>query len=138
MLIRCISISGTDVPEHQRFSGESRETTYAPLIVGNEYYVFGVIFYVNRVDYLVSHADSAPIWVPSCLFSVVDSKIDSGFYAAEINKDNEFEWLFTHYGARFIIGYREITESFQHFVGVLERTPEDLLIFETMKASKRE
>ena len=134
MLVNCNSISGKDVPEKQRFSGESAATDYSPLVIGREYFVFAIIFYANRIDYLISPDNSAPMWVPSCLFSVVDSRLNSNFHAAFIDKNSPFSWLCENYGARFIVGYQKITESFEHFIGLIERNEADLVAFSKQKS----
>lgn len=134
MLINCKSISGKDVPENQRFSGESADTNYSPLVIGKEYFVFAIIFYSNRIDYLICPDDRGPMWAPSCLFSIVDSRLDSNFYTAVIEENGSFSWLYKNYGAKFIIGYQKITESFEHFVGLIERNEVDLIAFFKTKA----
>lgn len=134
MLIVCKSISGKDVPEQQRFSGESVDTSYSPLVVGDEYFVFAMLFYAHRIDYLLSSDIFAPMWVPSCLFSIVDPRLGSGFFSASIEEDSQFSWLCNNYGARFIIGYQKITESFEHFVGIIERNEADLIVFSEQKS----
>lgn len=105
------------------------DANYHPLIVGDEYFVFAIIFYANRIGYLISPDESAPIWAPSCLFSIVDPRLGSDFYMTVIDEDSQFSWLKENYGAKFILGYQEITESFEHFVGIVERNESDLMIF---------
>jgi hypothetical protein len=128
MLVICNSISGKDVPLEQRVNGEGSDVNYSPLIIGEIYTVYGILFFKNRIEYLVDSHDDRPNWVPSCLFSVIDSSLTSNYFSAVITKESEFSWLYEN-GAQFIIGYQEIIESSEHFIGLIERNETDLITF---------
>lgn len=129
MLVKCISTSGYDIPQEEKFPGESDETNYQPLKINEDYHVSAIIFYEKRIDLLISPDGSNPIWAPLCLFKILDSSIDHDSYIEFINDKNEFKWLKDNYGAKCIIGYKKITESFDHFVGLIDRNPFDLNFF---------
>lgn len=128
MKVLCISNSGKDVPDEDRFFAESEITEYSPLKISEEYSVRGILFYDSRIDYLVVNKSIDPIWCPSSLFKVVVNNIPADFVAEKIDC-GEYEWLKQEYGAKFIIGYPELVGSFAHFVGIQERETNHLHIF---------
>lgn len=136
MIVECLSIYGKDVPEESRFPGESMEARYTPLKIGDSYMVFAVIFYRNRVDYLVDAGKGGPDWMPACLFSIKDGHIAPDLQMVDLTVDEQFASLCEHFGARFMIGYEAITRSYQHFVGLLERERDALDVFYQEKIKK--
>lgn len=129
MKVECISIDGADVPEKSRFPGESADVRHEPLNVGINYLVFAILFYRDRVDYLVDAGGSGPDWRPSCLFSIKDGHMPSDLQVVDLTKDRQFDSLCQHFGARFMIGYEAITRDYQHFAGLIESDCEALEIF---------
>lgn len=136
MIVECLSIYGKDVPEDSRFPGESDEARYEPLKIGNSYMVFAIIFYRNRVDYLVDAGKGGPDWMPACLFSVKDGHIAPDLQMVDLTVDEKFTSLCKRFGARFMIGYEAITHSYQHCVGLIERDRDALDIFYQEKIRK--
>jgi hypothetical protein len=136
MIVECLSIYGKDVPEESRFPGESDEVRYEPLKIGDSYMVFAIIFYRNRVDYLVDPGRNGPSWKPACLFSIKEGHIAPDLQMVDLMVDAQFASLCEHFGARFMIGYEAITHSYQHFVGLLERDRDALDIFYQEKIRK--
>jgi hypothetical protein len=137
MIVECLSIYGKDVPEESRFPGESIEARYEPLKIGGSYMVFAIIFYRNRVDYLVDAGKGGPDWMPACLFSIKDEHIASDLQMVDLTADKKFTSLCENFGARFMIGYEAITRSYQHFVGLLEREQDALDVFYQEKIKKQ-
>lgn len=136
MIVECTSIYGADVPAENRFPGESAETRYEPLKIGNSYMVFAVILYQNRVDYLVDVGGKGPDWMPACLFSIKDGHIPPDLQMVDLKANKQFAPLCEHFGARFMIGYEAITRSYQHFVGLIERERAELDVFYQEKIKK--
>ncbi len=129
MLVKCISISGNDIPEEEKFPGDSNETNYHPLKINENYHVFAIIFYEKRIDLLISPDNSYPIWVPLCLFKILDSSVEYDSHIKFIDDESELKWLKDNYGAKCIVGYKKITESSEHFIGLIDRNPSDLNFF---------
>ncbi|WP_146176033.1 hypothetical protein [Chromobacterium haemolyticum] len=128
MKVLCLFDSGEHVRSEERFLAESGDTKYSPLEVGGVYHVMGIIFYEKRIDYLVNKKNIQPIWAPSSLFRIESNKLPQHFSAEKIN-GGQYNWLAQEYGAKFIIGYPALVNSFSHFVGLQEREATDLAIF---------
>lgn len=75
MLATCKSKLGIDIPQINRYLGETNQTCYAPLTTGNSYTVHGLLFTYNRVDFLINPYKQGPFWVPSFLFNLTEKEI---------------------------------------------------------------
>jgi len=129
MQVVCHSISGKVLPENARIMGETDGTDFSPLLVGHQYGVYGLMFYSARVDFLICPSSSGPVWVPSNLFDVIDEKIPDKWGCVITEKSKEYSDLQESFGIQSICGYLELVRSFKHYVGILERDPDDLKIF---------
>lgn len=129
MFVECKSICGKDVPIESRFVGDSDDSSYEPLVPSGIYAVSALLIYKNRLDYLISVNGQSPSWFPSSLFFTQDSSIDANLRFVDLTTISDYSWLCENFGARYMIGYSELTESFAHFTGLLERNFEALSIF---------
>ncbi|HII4322191.1 TPA: hypothetical protein ACY4PR_003053 [Enterobacter cloacae] len=129
MLVLCRSVSGKSLPENARIMGETDETDFSPLQIGQQYKVYGVMFYTSRIDFLVCPASGGPMWVPSNLFDVVDDEIPQGWGCVLTERSEGYADLSEAFGIHSICGYLELIRSYSHYVGILERDPEELKIF---------
>jgi len=109
--------------------GETDETDFSPLQPDQQYKVYGLMFYASRIDFLVCPSSGGPMWVPSGLFDVVDNEIPNGWGCVLTEKSAGYIDLYEAFGIHFICGYLELTRSYSHYIGILERDSEELKIF---------
>lgn len=129
MLALCESIFGKRIPSSKRYLGELDETCYAPLVVGEIYSVYALLFIYDRVDFLVGEYGQPPFWVPSDLFILNDSGVPEGWGCCITQTDAEFKTLFEVFGIHFILGYTLLISDYQHYVGLVERDVNELQRF---------
>jgi hypothetical protein len=129
MLVLCNSSSGKALPQNVRIMGELDETDFSPLLAGNHYKVYGLMFYTVRVDFLVCPPDGGPMWVPSDLFDVIDDEIPQGWGCVLTKSKEKYADLFESFGIHSICGYLDLVRSFDHYIGILERDPNELRLF---------
>lgn len=128
MYLRCASIKGKEIPCEYRYWGEFDDTEYSPLVVGEEYLVYGFACVHNRIDYLV-YASGAVLWAPGFLFKVKNREIPPDWVLNLTVNDPSYSQLLDEFGIWLICGYKTLAEDFAHYVGVLERGKSDLKIF---------
>jgi hypothetical protein len=128
----CQSNTGAALPGGARSRGESDKTEFAPLRVGAEYTVYGLMFMSNRVDFLVCPDGTGPYWMPGNLFTVFDSALPSWRIRLP-GQLEDYEELFAIFGITALVGYGELVDDYQHYVGILERDPLHLQRFFTEK-----
>ncbi|MGX5732281.1 hypothetical protein ACWKWK_17345 [Pseudoxanthomonas beigongshangi] len=127
MKIKCLSISGEHVPYLQRNDGESSQTDYRPFKIGSVYSVFGMMLGRNGVRVLACPDTNGPSWIPLSLVEIVDPSLPSGMDFYDVANGQRFRWLADSVFG--LIGYPELVESEDHFIGLMERKEEDLAIF---------
>lgn len=130
MLIECVSTLGKDLPSHVRVMGETDKTVFSPLVAGTQYEVYGLMFYTNRTDFLVCPSNYLPMWVPSHLFKVLDDELPEKWACVMTENTKGYSDLFESFGIHAICGYFELVRSYDHYVGILEREPEALQLFQ--------
>lgn len=130
MLVECFSTSGKSLAGHLRILGETDDTDFSPLVVGTQYKVYGLMFYANRTDFLVCPIQSAPMWVPSNLFSILDDALPEKWGCIFTENTKGYSDLFECFGIHAICGYFDLVRSYDHYIGLLEREPEALKIFQ--------
>ena len=135
MLVLCNSASGKDLPANARVMGETDETQFNPLEIGVKYKVYGVMFYPTRTDLLLCPEGSNPMWVPSNLFEVLDNELPSNWGCVIAEKTDGYFDLYESFGVNAICGYLQLVRSYQHYIGILEREPEELQKFYENKLS---
>ncbi|EDU7996580.1 TPA: hypothetical protein ACF67X_004593 [Salmonella enterica] len=129
MLVLCRSISGKSLPENVRTMGETDETDFSPLQTDQQYKVYGLMFYESRIDFLVCPSSGGPMWVPSNLFDVLDDEIPQGWGCVLTERTEGYTDLSEAFGIHSICGYLDLIRSYSHYVGILERDPEELKVF---------
>jgi len=129
MRILCNSISGRNLPEHARVMGETAETDFSPLKKGIIYPVYGMMFYATRIDFLVCPKSAEPMWVPANIFDLIDDHIPSKWACRITEKAEGYKELFKLFGIISICGYEKLTHSYSHYLGILERNPDELCYF---------
>jgi hypothetical protein len=122
MRVVCQSNTGSSLPEHVRCRGESDKTEFAPLRIGSEYTVYGLMFLVNRTDLLVCPDGTGPYWMPGNLFGVLDSALPP-WQICLPGQVGGYQELFSAFGITALVGYKSLVDDYQHYVGILERDP---------------
>ncbi|MGY2796770.1 hypothetical protein ACVWV0_000946 [Ewingella americana] len=135
MLVLCNSVSGKDLPANARVMGETDKTQFNPLEIGVKYKVYGVMFYPTRTDLLLCPEGSNPMWVPSNLFEVLDNEFPSNWGCVIAEKTDGYFDLYESFGVNAICGYLQLVRSYQHYIGILEREPDELQKFYEYKLS---
>lgn len=133
MLVICNSISGKDLPDNARVMGETDETTFSPLSIGEQYKVYGVMFYASRTDVLLSPEGIDPLWVPSNLFTVIDDALPADWGCVFTEKKEGYIDLYETFGINAICGYLELIRSYKHYIGILEGEAVELQKFHVYK-----
>jgi hypothetical protein len=128
----CKSISGASVPLNARREGESEETVFSPLRVGETYQVYGIMFSDKRVDLFVCPDSNGPCWMPSDLFAMHDSTLPHWKLCQTAGAEG-FSQLKSVFGVVAIIGYDLLVSDYSHYVGVLERDEKHLQDFYALK-----
>lgn len=129
ILAICESTSGSSIPEESRYLGESDQTSYEPLKVGQNYRVYGLLFISDRIDFLVNPSDQSPFWVPSFLFNLKERNIPSEWEICITNLNDDYQILFKSLKISCIVGYPSLTNDYPHYVGITEGNPDELEIF---------
>lgn len=135
MLVLCNSTTGKTLPHNARIMGETDETLFTPLETGVEYKVYGVMFYSTRTDLLLCPEGSKPLWAPSNLFYVLDDTLPADWGCVITEKTEGYADLREAFGVNAICGYLELIRSYKHYIGILERDPDELKKFYTYKLS---
>lgn len=134
MRILCQSNTGASLPDNARCRGETDRTEFAPLKVGDEYIVYGLMFLFSRVDFLVCPDGTGPYWMPSNLFTVVDSSLPA-WRICLTEQVRDFQGLLATFGITALVGYDALVSDHQHYVGIIERDPVQLQRFFAEKQS---
>jgi hypothetical protein len=134
MLVKCIFNSGADLPIDNRCLGETDKTDYSFLEIGNEYIVYGLMFYSSRVDYLICPRKGNPIWIPANLCQIIDDKLSSNWSICVAGLNEDYKILNDNFKIQSIVSYSELVTSFSHYLGLIEREPEDIKRFFIEKA----
>lgn len=121
MLVKCISIFSKSLPDSLRVMGENDQTSFTPLKEGNIYNVYGLMFYATRVDLLLCSNEFKPIWVPSDLFEILEHKLPQEWGCIITRYEDGYKNLNDMFGITSIIGYSMLIESYDHYVGLIER-----------------
>lgn len=129
MLVKCIFNSGKSLPNDSRCLGETDETDYSFLELGNEYIVYGLMFLSNRTDYLICPTNGNPIWIPANLCEIKDSNLPVNWSICVTRLNDDYKILYDDFKIQSLIGYSELVTSISHYIGLIERKVGDLKIF---------
>lgn len=85
------------------------------------YIVYGVTEYRNEINYLIYDENEMATWHYADLFEIEDNILP-------------YDWRCNYYGydptsLSFIIGYKELAESLEHYNGLIEFEQKDLDLF---------
>ncbi|MHC2148958.1 hypothetical protein ACVI9W_004940 [Pseudomonas sp. 210_17 TE3656] len=125
----CKSSRGEAIPPSKRYLGELDQTDYSPLMIGESYLVYGLMFIFDRVDFLVRAPGQPPFWVPGCLFDLIDARIPLGWEFCITQTRTEYALLLDTFGINYIAGYPLLVNDYKHYIGVAERDPIELQRF---------
>lgn len=120
MRVVCKSALGDAIPKTRRYLGEEDQTSYFPLVVGDEYPVHALLFIHDRIDFLVRPPSQTPFWVPGDLFDLVDTKVPEGWELRITVLSSEYRALSDTFGISCVMGYPLLVNEFQHYVGLAE------------------
>ncbi|MBB3225556.1 hypothetical protein FHW69_000146 [Luteibacter sp. Sphag1AF] len=116
----CRYSMGSAIPRSERYLREVDQTSYAPLKVGSEYRVYGLLFICGRMDFLVVPEESSPFWAPSSLFEITDSGICNEWGVCSTKNNGQYHSLFASFNITCIIGYRSLVDDYEHYRGLVE------------------
>lgn len=87
------------------------------------YFVYGISIWNNALHYLlIEQEGDLPSWYPAEIFSCCESLLP-------INWHHKFYGYGNDTGIIAVWGYKELVESQQHYIGLLERESCDIEIF---------
>ncbi|WP_017594097.1 hypothetical protein [Nocardiopsis potens] len=127
MRMECLGNRGTDLPV-QDVDHYGTEHTRFDVTVGREYTVYALTMAGPRLDVLIADDTGKPGWYPAPLFRVTDPALPAHWEFAypPTSGQTDAETL-TGDTARW--GYPEAVRSERHGIGLVERDPDDLLVF---------
>ncbi|MBZ0097636.1 MAG: hypothetical protein K8F30_01050 [Taibaiella sp.] len=128
MQIICNANTGRIIPVFARLPGESDETRFTPLIIGEKYIVYGLMFMCKRIDYLICPDSNGPCWMPGNLFEVTEP-FTPRWEICLADKSCNYRKLFMEFGITALLGYDKLVNSYEHYEGILERNPIHLYEF---------
>jgi len=134
MIVICQYKTGENIPIGVRRRGETDETEYSQIKIGEKYAVYGIMFFSHRIEYLICPVDSGPLWSPSDLFNIFVKQIPAWSFCAAKNNLG-YRDLSNAFGVNSLIGYESLVSNYSHYVGILERDPIHLKEFYLMKES---
>lgn len=129
MIIKCIFNSVKNISTDYRCLNETDETDYSFLTIGSEFTVYGLMFFATRVDYLICLNNNYPIWVPSNLFEIDIQGLPNNWSLCITYLNSNYKILDDSFGIKAIISYPNLVDNISHYVGLLEREPDDLKLF---------
>jgi hypothetical protein len=129
MHVLCEFNIGRAMPSSERYLGETDQTDFSPLKVGESYLVFGLLFILNRIDFLVCAPSQNPLWAPSSLFKLLDARIPDGWKICMTQSNPDYVFLFDMFKIHAILGYPSLTNKYAHYIGILERDPNEVQRF---------
>jgi hypothetical protein len=129
MLVKCIFNSVRNLPIDSRCLGETDETDYSFLEIGSEYTVYGLMFYSCRVDYLICSRKDNPVWIPANLCEIIDDKLSSNWSICITDLNEDYKVLNDNFKIQSIVSYYELVTSISHYIGLIEREPNDIKRF---------
>ena len=90
------------------------------ITVGKKYTVIGIIMFKNEIRYLISDDNNIPGFFPSNLFRIMESYV-------------LYEWEIRIFpieaDQRLVIGYSELTQNYNHLIGLIDNNPNDIKLF---------
>jgi hypothetical protein len=114
--------TGVHLPESYAEHGYYNEYKF-PLVVGKSYVVYAMNLWAGKIRYLViGETNQIPIWIPSELFEIIDSKLSRYWYYG-INLDDSKNTI------ESVWGYKELTDHSDHFDKLVDWDKTALEIF---------
>lgn len=93
--------------------------------IGEEYEVYGIMFFEGKIRYLVMCDNSAtPNWIINDMFEITDYKLPYNWYCNNFESNNI---------KGTIIGYKELVIDYQHLLGLMAQNSKDIKIFSEQK-----
>ncbi|UII69860.1 hypothetical protein LVW35_19610 [Pseudomonas sp. HN11] len=129
MLAFCQANLGSAIPTTERYLGEVDQTDYSPLSIGESYVVYALSFIFDRVDFLVRAPEQPPFWAPSSLFRLGDARTPAGWEFCITQLRPGYKSLFDAFKISYVMGYPLLVNEYEHYVGIVERDPVELLRF---------
>ncbi|RCS56442.1 hypothetical protein DU000_12440 [Parvibium lacunae] len=129
MLALCEFNTGRAIALSERYLHEIDETEFSPLKIGESYLVYGLKFIFDRIDYLVCASGQNPMWAPSSLFKLVDTRIPDNWEICMTKSNSDFALLYDTFKIDCVIGYPSLTNNYSHYIGLLERSIDELQRF---------
>jgi hypothetical protein len=125
MKVQCVASKGISLFKRTLRIGQTMNSDFAPLVVGEIYIVYGIELWGGNLHYLVAGKyqgiQQNPFFEPAELFKLVDRQLSKDWY---------FEWLGTEEKEDAIWGYKELVFNYpQHHDNLIERDENALKIF---------
>lgn len=89
--------------------------------IGEEYEVYGIMFFEEKIRYLVICNNSTmPNWIIDDVFEITDYKLPYNWNCNTFVSNNIMGT---------IIGYKELVIDYNHLLGLMSQNPKDIKIF---------
>jgi len=91
------------------------------ITIGKEYEVYGIMIFEGKIRYLVICDNTlTPNWITNDMFEIKDNRLPYNWCCNKFVSNN-IEGT--------IIGYKELSNNYQHLLGLMSRKPDDMKIF---------
>ena len=111
-----------------RVMNESKETSFDFLVVGKYYTAYGIILAHGHPYFLIGTNNVLPMWIPGTIFIVLDSRFPDGWGFVSAQLPGRYGAL-SEIGVSCVIGYEQLVEDFDHYIGVVERDESSISVF---------
>lgn len=133
MIIKCKENNIKIISIEKIGLSESQDTDYSFLKIKKEYIVYGIYHTSDSICFLIDIENCKPMWVPSFLFFMIENSIPDS-WSFNMIKDNEnYNELYSFFGIFSLLGYNELVNNYDHYIGILERDHKELHKFALLK-----
>lgn len=133
MIIKCKENNIARVSIEKIGLSENQDTDYSFLKIEKEYIVYGIYHTSDSIYFLIDIENCKPMWVPSFLFSMIESSIPDSWSFNMIKENENYNELHSSFGIFSMLGYNELVNNYKHYIGILERNHEELNKFLILK-----
>ncbi|EKT53553.1 hypothetical protein OO7_15114 [Providencia sneebia DSM 19967] len=135
MIIKCIENNLARISIEKIDAFENKDSDYSFLKLEKEYSVYGVYHTSDSVYFLIDIENCKPMWVPSFLFTIIENSIPNNWSFNMVKENSNYYDLYSYFGIISMLGYNDLVTNYQHYIGILERTPSELNTFSIIKSS---
>lgn len=121
MRVKCVSTEAYQFTYHDVKKGLSNTVTLESLTLGKCYVVYGISIFGEELNYLVYDDYEMAGWYAAVLFEVESTLLPENWHHRYFGR-NEQE-------LSAIWGYKELVYSMDHYNGILDRVPDEVVLF---------